>query len=202
MSSDVLEWSNMESLHHRWRPARGDPGASCLAGRTGQPLRSHRKFGSTHGVNNRSLPPATVARTPMIAVCIDCSARILTVLKNRICASRNSDQPDALAALFCLGQRSTQPEQSTLPAGGHRRAVDRCCAEAGVRGGADGVACEWLRRGRWQPQKTPTNRPGAGVLMDRAFAPGKDSGHQPSTCTVTVLTLWALGADTVSSPSR
>ena len=52
--------------------------------------------------------------------------------------------------------------------------------------------------------KSPRPWPGAGVLM-RGPQPRDGlsrSAHQPSTCTVTLLTLWALGAVTVSRPSR
>ena len=52
--------------------------------------------------------------------------------------------------------------------------------------------------------KNPRPEPGAGVLM-RGPQPRDGlsrSTHQPSTCTVTLLTLWALGAVTVSRPSR
>jgi hypothetical protein len=51
-------------------------------------------------------------------------------------------------------------------------------------------------------EKSPRQQPAAGVLMRQGQSPGKASAHQPCTCTVTVLTLWALGAVTVSSPSR
>jgi hypothetical protein len=52
-------------------------------------------------------------------------------------------------------------------------------------------------------KENPQPEPGAGVLMSEGrSSPGKASVHQPSTCTVTVLTVWALGAVTVSRPSR
>ena len=50
-------------------------------------------------------------------------------------------------------------------------------------------------------RKPPAAAGGVGS-HDPGLSPGKASGHQPSTFTVTVLTLLALGAVTVSSPSR
>jgi hypothetical protein len=57
---------------------------------------------------------------------------------------------------------------------------------------------------RWQlstQQKAPSRSRGQGFSC-AGLSPGKASGHQPSTFTVTVLTLLALGAVTVSRPSR
>jgi hypothetical protein len=51
------------------------------------------------------------------------------------------------------------------------------------------------------PRESPRPEPGAAVLM-RGPHPGKPSGHQPSTFTITVLTVLALGAVAVSRPSR
>jgi hypothetical protein len=50
-------------------------------------------------------------------------------------------------------------------------------------------------------QKPPATARGRGS-HEQGRSPGKASAHQPSTCTVTLLTLWALGAVTVSRPSR
>ncbi len=49
-------------------------------------------------------------------------------------------------------------------------------------------------------KKYPQPEPGAVVLIEASA--GVMSAHQPSTFTVTVLTVFALGAVTVSSPSR
>ena len=71
----------------------------------------------------------------------------------------------------------------------------------------DGEACESLRRwlasiGTDPPNRKPPAGAGGRGSHDQGLSPGKASGHQPSTFTVTVLTLLALGAVTVSSPSR
>jgi hypothetical protein len=50
-------------------------------------------------------------------------------------------------------------------------------------------------------RKPPAGAGGRGSHA-RGLSPGMASDHQPSTFTVTVLTLLALGAVTVSSPSR
>jgi hypothetical protein len=50
-------------------------------------------------------------------------------------------------------------------------------------------------------RKPPAEAGGRGSHA-RGLSPGVASDHQPSTFTVTELTLLALGAVTVSSPSR
>lgn len=70
-----------------------------------------------------------------------------------------------------------------------------CWAAAGQAAAAAGLLC--------CHQKAPGRGQGLGVPMVQGQRTlGRASGHQPSTFTLTLLTLLALGAVTVSRPSR
>jgi hypothetical protein len=61
----------------------------------------------------------------------------------------------------------------------------------------------FMKGASWR-RNYPRPEPGAVVLMGRPQPRDgiRPSTHQPSTFTLTVLSLWALGAVTVSRPSR